>query len=108
MRITIVLLAFAAIVISSCRKTRSQVEVPQLIDSVLLPPFESPEYMKATPGNYWVYREYRIYDNGVEEPLNQFDTARVEKDTIIGKRKYRKMLWPQFGGGQRVEYITDS
>ncbi len=73
-----------------------------------MPPWESPEYIKAKPGNYWVYRTYKIYDNGSEEALNMYDTARVEKDTVINRRVYHKMLWPEFGGGIRTEYITDS
>lgn len=110
MRPTIVLLVILSVLIAtSCKKRKEQsVELPQPIDSVLLPPWESLEYIKAKPGNYWVYRTYKINDNGSEEALNIYDTARVEKDTFINKRKYHKMLWPEFGGGMRAEYITDS
>lgn len=110
MRPTIILMTILSVVATtSCKKrTDQRVEIPQLIDSVLLPPWESPEYMNAKPGNYWVYRTYKVNDNGSEEALNIYDTARAEKDTLINHRLYHKMLWPEFGGGIRTEYITDS
>jgi len=41
------------------------------------------DYYQLKVGNYWIYQSYQIDSNGVATPENLWDSAHIEKDTII-------------------------
>ncbi len=82
------------IVIAACKKDEPPVVEPPVIE----PPVEPvvyPEYGNLKVGNYWIYQHYHIDTNGIETPLDKFDTCYIENDTVIGEHTYFKMIRPR-------------
>lgn len=103
------LLTVATMMTVACRKKRTVQVVPgsQQNEDMVQPPRLSKEYLQLKPGNYWVYRGYTIHQDGREGPLPTTDTMRVEKDTVIGRRTYHKLVRSEMGS-KSVEFLTDS
>ena len=84
------LIALAAILlcVCSCKKEKNtSVDPPPVIDS----PITYPNYAKLQPGNYWIYQDYQLDSvNGPAHPIGTFDSAFVEKDTVINGKTYHK------------------
>lgn len=69
-----------------------------------------PNYSQLEVGNYWIYERFSLDTNGVETPLNQFDSSYVEKDTLINGKAYYKLHLPSYGPKIVPEkfYLKDS
>ncbi len=68
------------------------------------------DYYMLKTGNYWVYQAYMIDSSGVATGQDQFDSAYIEKDTIIRGYTYYK-LWERpviVVPKQRPLYLRDS
>jgi hypothetical protein len=50
-----------------------------------------PDYYMLKVGNYWIYQNYTADSNGVPTAGKLFDSAHIEKDTIIRGNKYYKL-----------------
>ena len=50
------------------------------------------DYFKLNVGNYWIYQGFRIDTNGVVSPTTNYDSAYIEKDTIIRGLNYSKLI----------------
>jgi len=69
-----------------------------------------PDYYMLKVGNYWIYQNYTLDSNGVAIAGNLFDSAHIEKDTIIRGNTYYK-LWEEpylISGTQFAAYLRDS
>lgn len=51
-----------------------------------------PNYAQLKVGNYWIYELYTVDSLGNATSLNQFDSAYVEKDTLINGKTYYKYI----------------
>jgi hypothetical protein len=51
-----------------------------------------PDYAALKPGNYWIYQRYETDPDGAIRELNEFDSAYVEKDTLIHGQTYHKYV----------------
>lgn len=84
----VLLIAFAA---SSCRKGKSVVPAtppPTDTTNVMV---QYADYTALKTGNYWIYQRYWLDSaNGEAHPEGKYDSAYVEKDTMIGKHLYHK------------------
>jgi hypothetical protein len=92
-------LAFLSILTFSCKKSSDDAA-----------PSAQADYYQLKVGNYWIYQRYEIDTNGVVTPKNDFDSAYIEKDTIIRGSTYYK-LWIKFTGctgDQYPSYLRDS
>jgi len=92
-------LAVLAVLTFSCKKTSN--------DST---PIIQADYYQLKVGNYWIYQGFEIDTNGVVTPKNLFDSAHIEKDTIIRGSTYYK-LWANQSlimGEQFPSYLRDS
>ena len=85
-----VLVSLVVFTSSSCRKGNKIVPPPP-------PPGDTAtnnqyaDYMALKPGNYWIYERYWLDSaNGEAHAEGKYDSAYVEKDTIIGKYLYHK------------------
>jgi hypothetical protein len=54
-----------------------------------------PNYSQLKSGNYWVYQQFDIDENGTATPKNIFDSCYVEKDTTINGKTYFKIVKPK-------------
>ena len=92
-------LAVLAILAFSCKKTSNETA-----------PVAKADYYQLKIGNYWIYQGFEIDTNGVVTPKNHFDSAHIEKDTIIRGNTYYK-LWANQSlimGEQFPSYLRDS
>jgi hypothetical protein len=95
----IVVMAIISVLAFSCKKTSEE-----------KPAATPPDYYQLKVGNYWIYQGYSIDSNGVATAQNNFDSAHIEKDTIIRGNTYYK-LWENElvqGKTQFPSYIRDS
>ncbi len=99
--------ASAALSLFSCKKQKSE-PAPTVIDSVVVMP--SHNYSALKPGNYWIYQAYTLDSaNGAAHAENRFDSAYVEKDTIINNITYHKYVEPGFNVGDKLtSFLRDS
>lgn len=79
-------LALATLLIYSCKKDTDTQPVP------VTPTFSN--YAQLKPGNYWIYQQFTVDTNNNATPTNTFDSCYVDKDTIINKKKYWKLVQP--------------
>ena len=73
-------------------------------------PSTQADYYQLKVGNYWIYQRFEIDTNGVVTSKNLFDSAHIEKDTIIRGNTYYK-LWVKYTGctgDQFPSYLRDS
>jgi hypothetical protein len=80
-RLLTLLLAILSILTFSCKKTSNETTSTA-----------TPDYYQLKVGNYWIYQNYTIDTNGVVTAGKLFDSAHIEKDTIIRGYTYYK-LW---------------
>lgn len=98
-RLFILVLAILSILTFSCKKTSNETTSAT-----------SPDYYQMKVGNYWIYQNYTIDTNGVVTAGKLFDSAHIEKDTIIRGYTYYKLwenpmlLWKS----QLPSYVRDS
>ena len=93
------ILAVLSILTFSCKKTSNDTT-----------PVTQADYYQLKVGNYWIYQSYQIDSNGVATPENLWDSAHIEKDTIIRGNTYYK-LWEKADlimGDQFPIYLRDS
>jgi hypothetical protein len=98
-RLCVFVIAFLSILTFSCKKTSNDNTSATTSD-----------YYKLKVGNYWIYQGYKADSNEVPAPQNLFDSAYIEKDTIIRGNTYYK-LWegqPEISGTQYPSYLRDS
>jgi hypothetical protein len=94
----ILALACIFIIASSCKKDDDVTIMPEA------------DYYQLKSGNYWVYREYDIDTNGVVSAIDKWDSAYIDKDTVIRGYKYYK-LWERgfiFQPDQHASFLRDS
>lgn len=95
----ILVMAILSVLTFSCKKTSNETQSATTSD-----------YYKLKVGNYWIYQAYMLDSNGVATAQNSFDSAHIEKDTIIRGNTYYK-LWENrlvLGTTQYPIYIRDS
>jgi hypothetical protein len=95
----ILTIAMLSILAFSCKKTSNETA-----------PATTPDYYQLKAGNYWIYQAYTLDSNGVATAQNNFDSAHIEKDTVIRGNTYYK-LWENelvLGKMQYPSYIRDS
>jgi len=98
-RLFVLVLAFLSILTFSCKKSSNDTT-----------PSTQADYYQLKVGNYWIYQRFEIDTNGVETPKNLFDSAHIEKDTIIRGSTYFKLLAKFSGcvGDQFPSFLRDS
>lgn len=102
-----------AIIISvfSCKKEKEDNPTPGFNDPKII---VYDDYTKLSPGNYWIYQDYRIDSvNAAAIPLGTYDSAYVEKDTVIHGSSYHKYLDAAYGSNPAnptytISYLKDS
>lgn len=69
-----------------------------------------PDYMALKPGNYWIYQRYELDSaNGAEHAIETYDSAYVEKDTVINQKTYHVYKYQDaFSFETRTRYLRDS
>jgi hypothetical protein len=98
-RLFILVFAILSILTFSCKKSSNETTSSTTVD-----------YYKLKVGNYWIYQSFKLDSNGVATPQNNFDSAYIEKDTMIRGNNYYK-LWENhyvLGNTQFPSYIRDS
>lgn len=68
------------------------------------------DYMALKPGNYWIYEYYELDSaNGTAHAMGTYDSAYVEKDTVINRRTYHVYNYRNiFSNEKRTRYLRDS
>jgi len=86
----------------SCTQKNQQLNV--------VTPVVYPDFTVLKPGNYWVYQNYELDSvNGAAHPLGTFDSAFVEKDTLINGNNYHKYMDLEFSSNNyNVFFLRDS
>jgi len=72
-------LAMAVVLIAACKKEPAA-------------PTVFPDYSNLAVGNYWIYQQFEVDEAGNAVPKNVFDSAYVEKDTLINSETYFKVF----------------
>jgi hypothetical protein len=92
-------MAALSILTFSCKKTSNNTVSPT-----------TPDYYMLKVGNYWIYQKYTVDSNGVAIPEKLFDSAHIEKDTIIRGNTYYKLWEARYliTGTQYPLYLRDS
>jgi len=98
-KLAFVIIAVLSVIAISCKK-----------DSEDPIPVAKADYFQLKVGNYWIYQGFRIDTNGVVTPTTKYDSAYIEKDTIIRSLTYYKLLEDPFvlGSMQFPSYLRDS
>jgi len=98
-RLFILVMAALSILAFSCKKTSNGTSSEIKAD-----------YYMLKVGNYWIYQNFTADSNGIPAPGKLFDSAHIEKDTIIRGNKYYKywenplLTW----GSQIARFLRDS
>lgn len=79
--IPLAIAAVLSIIVFSCKK---DAETPV--------PVTKADYYQLKVGNYWIYEGYMVDTNGVATPTGVFDSAYIEKDTLINGNSYYKLM----------------
>ncbi len=92
------LLPLCAVVVFSCKKEKKNTPVtptPNPGDPTVV----YDDYVRLKPGNYWIYQEYRL-DSASDpgQPLGEYDSVYVEKDTMINRKTYHKYHYESLAG----------
>lgn len=77
----LVIVLLCSIALTSCKKEEPKVE-----------PDSTPQFAALTVGNYWVYETYYTNKDGKTVLTNNYDSAYIEKDTVINGLKYAKKV----------------
>jgi hypothetical protein len=84
----------------SCKKNSSDGPAPAV----------TADYFQLKTGNYWIYEGFKIDTNGLVSSTGVYDSAHIQKDTIIGGKTYYE-LWEKayvIGDMQFPVYLRDS
>ena len=65
-----------------------------------------PNFSRLKVGNYWIYQQFDIDQNGNATPKNIFDSCYVEKDTLINGKTYMKIIKPSPFNQNEKEVFT--
>jgi len=73
-------------------------------------PTAQADYFQLKVGNYWIFEGFHVDSNNVATSTGKFDSAYIEKDTVIrGFTWYKRYEMPYVLGGQQFPtYIRDS
>ena len=98
-KLTMICLVLYAILAVSCTKTAE--------DPV---PAPKPDYFQLKIGNYWIYEGYRVDSNEVATSTGDFDSAFIQKDTIIRGHTFYKLYEKPYVAGlqQYAVFLRDS
>jgi hypothetical protein len=98
-KLVFVIIAAVSVIAISCKK-----------DSEDPIPVAKADYFQLKVGNYWIYQGFQIDTNGVATPNTKYDSAYIEKDTIIRGLTYYKLLEKPFilSAVQLPSYLRDS
>ena len=77
------------VIIYSCKKDVDTVQPTPT------PYITYPNFSQSKVGNYWIYQQFDIDENGNATPKNIFDSCYIEKDTIINSKTYKKIFKPK-------------
>lgn len=80
----LLMIALSILTLAACKKD----------EPVIVEPVEYPVYGNLKVGNYWIYQRFVVDTNGVETPLDKFDTCFVEKDTVVDGLTFYKIIRP--------------
>lgn len=97
------------LVTTACKKEKTFIFTPP-------PPPPPPntsyydDYMALKPGNYWIYEHYELDSaQGAAHAMGTYDSAYVEKDTVINRRVYHVYNYRNiFSNEKRTRYLRDS
>ena len=92
--------AALSILTLSCKKNSSDDPIPTV----------KADYFQLKISNYWIYEGFRIDTNGVATSTGDYDSAHIEKDTVIRGFTYFE-LWENpyvLGNIQYPVYLRDS
>ena len=95
----IMIIAVLSFLSFSCKKD-SEEQIPAV----------KADYYQLKVGNYWIYQRFNVDTNGVATPMAKYDSAFIEKDTLIHGFTYLKLkenpyvLFPE----QISSYLRDS
>ena len=78
----IMILAALSILTYSCKRDTEN-NIPVVVKS---------DYYHLKTGNYWIYQRFNIDTNGVATPTAEYDSAYIEKDTLIRGYTYQKLI----------------
>lgn len=81
--------------IGSCKKNK-----------IITPTVTYPNYSGLKVGNYWIYQQFDVDENGIAKSKNIFDSCYVEKDTVIRGKTYYKLV--KSGGFYEISFQRDS
>jgi hypothetical protein len=79
--------AFLSAMLFSCTKETEQTKP--------IPSIDYPNYSQLKVGNYWIYEQFGIDTLGNALSKNTFDSCYIEKDTIINRRTFFKVVKPR-------------
>jgi hypothetical protein len=73
-------------------------------------PVAKVDYYQLKTGNYWIYEGYRVDTNGIATSTGDFDSAYIEKDTLIRGAVYYKLYEKPYvlGELQFSSFLRDS
>jgi len=98
-KLIVPVIAILSILTFSCKKDKENIV-----------PTPKADYYQLKIGNYWVYREFDVDTNGVTTIKDRWDSAFIEKDTLIRGYKYFKLWYRYFMDNptQTAEFLRDS
>ncbi len=97
-KLVILLIAVLGILTTSCKKDSEEPVITPKAD-----------YYQLKVGNYWIYEGFELDSNGVATSTGKFDSAYIEKDTVIRGFTYKKLLENRFlFRMQWPSYLRDS
>ncbi|TVQ10324.1 MAG: hypothetical protein EA361_14075 [Bacteroidetes bacterium] len=83
-----------ALVIVSCAKNEESDPIPHLT------------FMPLEIGNYWVYENRNVAQDGTITPVGKLDSIVVARDTILGGEKYFVLEGIQYGSANEWRIIS--
>jgi flagellar hook protein FlgE len=96
---TFLAMALLALLALACKKESNEPD----------PVATAADYYMLKTGNYWIYEGYQIDSTGVAVSTGEFDSAYIEKDSVINGYTYYKLVEQPFGLGIPVAvFLRDS
>lgn len=91
----IIMSAIASVIVFSlsCKKNKKSESIEE-VPNPLTPSY--PSYSALKVGNYWIYEEFEVNEDGTYTSLHKIDSSYVEKDTVVGKYTYSKVRRKNF------------
>jgi len=85
----VVIIAVLSVLALSCKK-KSEEPIPTPV------PVVKANYFQLKVGNYWIYQGFHVDTNGIATPTGDFDSAYIEKDTVMRGFTYYKLIERQY------------